>query len=81
MPEGWVGGEGGAAAVEGNYGFLLFPAGFRDVYARVEYKCRRSAGSSLGRKREMVVEGGRNTTGIYPLRLRGWFGVNFSFIS
>ena len=48
-PEGWAGGEYGAATVGGNYGFLSFLAGFRDVYARGKYKRPRLAGSSLGR--------------------------------
>ena len=82
MPEGWEGGGDGVAAVGGNYGFLSFPVGFRDVYARVEYKRRRLAGSSLGRtgrRRQLLRQASlRNTNGIYPFRLRGWFGGEFT---
>ena len=74
-PEGWAGREYGAASVVGNYGFLSFLAGFRDVYAGVEYKRPRLAGSSLGRmgRGRWFLRRGlqRNTNGIYPFQLRG----------
>lgn len=51
------------------------------MYARVEYKRPRLAGSSLGRTgrgRWLLRRGSlRNTSGIYPFRLGGLFGGGF----
>ena len=72
-PEGRVAGEYGAAAVGGNYGFLSFLTGFRDVYAGGKYKRPHLAGSSLskmGRGRWLLRRGTlRNASGIYPFQL------------
>ena len=39
----WAGGEGGATAIESNYGFPTFPTGLGgcivNVFAKVEFKC------------------------------------------
>ena len=48
-PKGWACGKDRAATVGGNYGFLSFLAGFRDAYAKVEYKRPQLADASLSR--------------------------------